>query len=183
MRFSFWISADLAWEEVRAQARHVEATGWDGAYLADHFMPNDDEALDRPVHECFSVLAALAASVPRIRLGSLVASATYRPYGGLGDYMDLGYVPIDREPEAASKTVEYAYDDWTIARMAERLGRSDVQALFDRRAGFWRNTWDPQTRFVRARKADGAFREPFDPTAINYGSDLPLAQGVRFDIG
>jgi predicted alpha-1,2-mannosidase len=104
-------------------------------------------------------------------LNAMVASATYRPYGGLGDYMDLGYVPIDREPEAASKTVEYAYDDWTIARMAERLGRRDVQAVFDRRAGFWRNTFDVETGFVRARKADGDYRTPFDPTAINYGSD------------
>ncbi|WGM30545.1 GH92 family glycosyl hydrolase [Brevundimonas sp. NIBR11] len=104
-------------------------------------------------------------------LTAMVASATYRPYGGLGDYMDLGYVPIDREPEAASKTVEYAYDDWTIARMAERLGRTDVETEFDRRAGFWRNTWDQETRFVRARLADGSFREPFDPVAINYGSD------------
>jgi predicted alpha-1,2-mannosidase len=104
-------------------------------------------------------------------LEAMVASATYRPYGGLGDYMDLGYVPIDREPEAASKTVEYAYDDWTIARMAERLGRADVATEFDRRAGFWRNTWDEGTRFIRARKADGSFREPFDPVAINYGSD------------
>ena len=104
-------------------------------------------------------------------LDAMVASATYRPYGGLGDYMDLGYVPIDREPEAASKTVEYAYDDWTIARMAERLGRTDVATEFDRRAGFWKNTWDQETRFVRARLADGSFREPFDPVAINYGSD------------
>jgi predicted alpha-1,2-mannosidase len=104
-------------------------------------------------------------------LDAMVASATYRPYGGLGDYMDLGYVPIDREPEAASKTVEYAYDDWTIARMAERLGRADVQARFDRRAGNWRNTFDPETGFVRARLADGSYRTPFDPTAINYGSD------------
>ena len=77
--------------------------------------------------------------------------------------MDLGYVPIDREPEAASKTVEYAYDDWTIARMAERLGKADVAAQFDRRAGNWSNTFDTHDRFVRARKADGTFREPFDP--------------------
>ena len=104
-------------------------------------------------------------------LSAMIASATYRPYGGLGDYMDLGYVPIDREPEAASKTVEYAYDDWTIARMAERMGRTDVETEFDRRAGFWKNTWDQETRFVRARLADGSFREPFDPVAINYGSD------------
>ncbi|HEX8661619.1 MAG TPA: glycoside hydrolase family 92 protein, partial [Brevundimonas sp.] len=104
-------------------------------------------------------------------LNAMTASATYRPYGGLGDYMDLGYVPIDREPEAASKTVEYAYDDWTIARMAERLGRADVAAQFDRRAGNWRNTFERETGFVRARLADGSYRTPFDPTAINYGSD------------
>ena len=104
-------------------------------------------------------------------LDAMIASATYRPYGGLGDYIDLGYVPIDREPEAASKTVEYAYDDWTIARMARSLGRNDVAETFERRAGFWRNTFDPETGFVRARKSDGTFREPFDPVAINYGSD------------
>jgi putative alpha-1,2-mannosidase len=54
----------------------------------------------------------------------MVKSATYAPYGGLGDYMKLGYVPIDKEPEAASKTVEYAYDDWTIARMAKAWART-----------------------------------------------------------
>ncbi|MFJ6024045.1 GH92 family glycosyl hydrolase [Brevundimonas sp. NPDC092305] len=118
---------------------------------------------------------AYLKSIPGIdgeqALAAMVASATYRPYGGLGDYMDLGYVPIDREPEAASKTVEYAYDDWTIARMAGRLGKAEVAAQFDRRANNWRNTFDAATTFVRARKADGSFREPFDPTAINYGSD------------
>lgn len=104
-------------------------------------------------------------------LAAMVASATYAPYGGLGDYMKLGYVPIDREPEAASKTVEYAYDDWTIARMARAMGRTDVATTFERRAANWRNSFDPASGFIRARKSDGTFRVPFDPTAINYGSD------------
>ncbi len=104
-------------------------------------------------------------------LDAMVASASYAPYGGLGDYMRRGYVPIDREPEAASKTVEYAYDDWTIARMARAMGRADVAAAFERRAGNWRNSFDARTGFLRARKADGSWRVPFDPTAINYGSD------------
>ncbi|GGY97464.1 hypothetical protein GCM10007388_33960 [Pseudoduganella plicata] len=43
---------------------------------------------------------------------AMTASAEYGPYGGLEHYMKLGYVPIDLEPEAASKTVEYAFDDW-----------------------------------------------------------------------
>ncbi|MEZ0496252.1 GH92 family glycosyl hydrolase [Sphingomonas sp. IW22] len=104
-------------------------------------------------------------------LDAMVASASYGQYGGLDHYMQLGYVPIDREPEAASKTVEYAYDDWTIARMARAMGRSDVAARFEKRAGNWRNSFDAKTGFLRARKADGSFRTPFDPTAINYGSD------------
>jgi predicted alpha-1,2-mannosidase len=104
-------------------------------------------------------------------LDAMVASATYGQYGGLDEYMSRGFVSIDKEPEGASKTVEYAYDDWTIARMAESLGRKDVAATFDKRAAYWRNVFDVKTGFVRARKSDGAFREPFDPTAINYGSD------------
>ena len=104
-------------------------------------------------------------------LEAMVASAEYAPYGGLGDYMKLGYVAIDREPEAASKTVEYAYDDWTIARMAEKMGRKDIADRFYKRAGYWRNSFDAKTGWLRARKADGSFRTPFDPTAINYGSD------------
>lgn len=104
-------------------------------------------------------------------LDAMVKSATYGPYGGLNEYMKLGYVPIDKEPEAASKTVEYAFDDWTIARMARAMGKADVAAAFEKRAGNWRNSFDAKTGFLRARKADGAFRIPFDPTAINYGSD------------
>ena len=104
-------------------------------------------------------------------LDAMVASATYAPYGGLGDYMKLGYAAADREPEAASKTVEYAYDDWSIARMARAMGRTGVARTFTARAGNWRNVFDPRTGFVRARRSDGTFRTPFDPTAINYGSD------------
>ncbi len=104
-------------------------------------------------------------------LDAMVKSASYGPYGGLDHYMRLGFVPIDKEPEAASKTVEYAFDDWAIARMARALGKADVAAAFEKRAGNWRNSFDTRTGFLRARKADGSFRTPFDPTAINYGSD------------
>ena len=67
-------------------------------------------------------------------LQAMVASASYGPYDGIAQYMQLGYVPIDEEGEAASKTLEYAFDDWTIARMAEAMGRKDVAAQFDKRA-------------------------------------------------
>lgn len=104
-------------------------------------------------------------------LQAMVASASYGPYDGIAQYMQLGYVPIDEEGEAASKTLEYAFDDWTISRMAEAMGRKDVAAQFGKRAANWRNAFDPNTGFMRARTRDGKFREPFDPSASGYGTD------------
>jgi F420-dependent oxidoreductase-like protein len=68
------------WDEVLELTRHCEATGWDGVYFADHFMPNAADAtpLDGDTLECWSVIAGLAASVPRLRLSPLVTSVTYR---------------------------------------------------------------------------------------------------------
>ncbi len=104
-------------------------------------------------------------------LAAMTASAEYGPYGGLEHYMKLGYVPIDREPEAASKTVEYAFDDWTIARMAEKMGKKDIAANYYKRAQNYRNVFDRETGFIRARKSTGEFRTPFNPVQSNYGSD------------
>ena len=78
MRFSHWISTAHPTDEVLDRARHAEATGWDGLYLADHFMTNAEGPSDSPMHECFTLLAGLAVAVPRVRLGSLVAGNTYR---------------------------------------------------------------------------------------------------------
>ena len=108
-------------------------------------------------------------------LEAMRASATYAPYGHLGDYMKLGYVPLDNDGEAASKTVEYAFDDWTIARMAAAMGRSDVAKEFEARAANWRNVFDKQTGFVRPRRADGSFMTPFDPARA--GSDSGFTEG------
>jgi F420-dependent oxidoreductase-like protein len=68
------------WEEILELTRYCESTGWDGVYFADHFMPNAPDAtpLDGDTLECWSVIAALAASVPRLRLAPLVTSVTYR---------------------------------------------------------------------------------------------------------
>jgi len=104
-------------------------------------------------------------------LKAMTASAEYGPYGGLEHYMKLGYVPIDLEKEAASKTVEYAFDDWTIARMAEKMGKKDVAARYYKRAQNYRNVFDKDTGFIRARKSTGEFRTPFDPNVSNFGSD------------
>ena len=86
MRFSMWPSTGRPWTEILEMSRHAEATGWDGLYLADHFMPHGtfgpevDQSLplDGDKLECWSVLSALAVAVPRVRLGTLVSSVTFR---------------------------------------------------------------------------------------------------------
>jgi F420-dependent oxidoreductase-like protein len=77
MRFSFWPSPTLPWSEVLHLARHVEAKGWHGIWYADHFMPNEGD-LATPWNEAWTTIAALAAAVPRLRLGPLVSGNTYR---------------------------------------------------------------------------------------------------------
>lgn len=67
MRFSFWPHASQSWSDLLALARHAEATGWDGLWVADHFMPDTPSAAG-PIHEAWSLVAALAAAVPRVRI-------------------------------------------------------------------------------------------------------------------
>jgi alkanesulfonate monooxygenase SsuD/methylene tetrahydromethanopterin reductase-like flavin-dependent oxidoreductase (luciferase family) len=76
MRFGFWPAAAQPWSEILDSCGHAERTGWDSVWIADHFMPFDDKS--GPTHECWALLAGLAAAVPRVRLGSLVAGNTYR---------------------------------------------------------------------------------------------------------
>jgi F420-dependent oxidoreductase-like protein len=77
MRFSLWPSSAQPWSEILDVSQHAERTGWDGVWLADHFMPFAEDT-SGPMHECFTALAALAAAVPRVRIGSIVAGNTYR---------------------------------------------------------------------------------------------------------
>jgi predicted alpha-1,2-mannosidase len=103
-------------------------------------------------------------------LDAMVASATYAPYGHLGSYMKLGYVPVDFDDEAASKTVEYAFDDWAIARMAGAMGRTAVAATFNKRAANWKNNFNTTDGFVEPRLENGEYRKPFDPAKAGAGS-------------
>jgi F420-dependent oxidoreductase-like protein len=79
MRLSIWPAAAHPFADVVRIARHAEELGWDGVWIADHFMPNDGTLpMDTPVLEAGSTLAALATAVPRVRIGSLVYGNTYR---------------------------------------------------------------------------------------------------------
>jgi F420-dependent oxidoreductase-like protein len=80
MRFSIWPNVSQPWADVLAIVRHAEATGWDGVYVADHFMGSGGEfgPDTTPNLEATGTLAALAVATERVRLGTLVLGNTYR---------------------------------------------------------------------------------------------------------
>jgi len=78
-------------------------------------------------------------------------------------YNKYGYVPSDLYGQAVSETLEMAYDDWCIARMAEDLGRKDVADEYYARAKRYENLFDPATKFFRGKDSKGNWVEPFDP--------------------
>ncbi len=80
MRFSVWPNLAQPWFDVVAVATHAEATGWDGVYVADHFMGDNEAAGGKvsPTFEATAAMAGLAMATERVRLGSLVFGITYR---------------------------------------------------------------------------------------------------------
>jgi predicted alpha-1,2-mannosidase len=101
-----------------------------------------------------------------LALEAMVKSAT-RDHHGLKWYKSEGYIPANMESESVSKTLEYAYDDWCIARMAAFAGNDSLEKVFSHRALSYMNLYDPSTRFFRGRQ-NGGFIEPFDPTQVNF---------------
>lgn len=87
---------------------------------------------------------------------------------GLPNYREKGYVAADREKQSASKTLEYAYDDWAMAAIAQAAGEEASARLLRERSRSYRNLFDPAQKFIRPRLADGSWAEPFDPKAIGH---------------
>ncbi|WP_426492666.1 GH92 family glycosyl hydrolase [Hymenobacter sp. 102] len=102
------------------------------------------------------------ASQAQRALDACVATAHQSRFDGISYYEQLGYVPEDKSGSSVSKTLEYAYDDWCIAQLAKKLGKSDIEAEFSKRAQNWQNVYDQRINFMRPRLADGSFRPRFD---------------------
>ena len=86
---------------------------------------------------------------------------------GLKSYKALGFIPVEEESESVSKTLEYAYDDWTIAKMANALDKDQDYETFIKRAQNYKNVFDPETKFMRGRIRN-TWVTPFDPYEVNY---------------
>jgi predicted alpha-1,2-mannosidase len=126
-------------------------------------------------------------------LQACIASATCGPYDGIEYYMEYGYVPADLNSNSASKTLEYAYDDWTIFRMAEESGEKPFASVFRIRASSFEHLFDQSSGFIRPKLSDGSWKTPFNPlstegqgfiegNAWNYSLYIPhdVARLIKF---
>ena len=95
-------------------------------------------------------------------LAAMTATSKVRIYEGLGFYMDHGFVPLDESGTAASTTLEYSYDDWTIYAAALKAGASEIADEYGRRAMNYANVYDPSIGYARPRYSDGSFKKDFD---------------------
>ena len=101
-----------------------------------------------------------------------------RGYGrrGIQEYLRRGYIPVESVEQSAVETLDSAYGDFCIAQVARAAGHAEDAAIFERRSQNWRNVFDPKTRFMRGKKADGEWLEPF--REFQWGS--PYVEGAAW---
>ena len=107
-----------------------------------------------------------------------------RPF--LSDYMKLGYAPVDEDRIGASRTLEYASDDFAVAQFAKALGQVDVYKQFLKRSENWRTLIDPETHWIRPRNEDGSWMKGFDPETSmpkRYENAGPSGDQLGFEEG
>ena len=116
-------------------------------------------------------------------LEACVASANRDEYRGIGDYKRLGYVPAYSDPKrweswSLSKTLEYAYDDYCVARMAEKMGKAEIAKEFYARSQNYRNVFNPATSFFQPKDEKGRFNPKFTPD--EYTEDICESNGWQY---
>ena len=116
-------------------------------------------------------------------LEACVATANRDEYHGIGDYKKLGYVPAYSDKAlwkswSMSKTMEYAYDDYCIARIAEKMGKKDIADEFYKRSQNYRNVYNPESTFMQPRDEKGNFAKDFK--AEVYTEDICESNGWQY---
>lgn len=97
-----------------------------------------------------------------LALKAMIDTANNPKYDAIPEYIKRGYVPMDKLSESVSITLEYAYNDYTIARMAEAMGKDDIAKTFYQRAQSYKNLFDPSVGFMRGKNSQGIWNPDFD---------------------
>jgi predicted alpha-1,2-mannosidase len=110
---------------------------------------------------------------------AMLASAA-QDIRGADYYREYGYIPADKDGWSVTKTLEYAYDDWTIAQVAKKLGKQDDYERFMQRAKSYKALFDKETLFMRGKNSDGSWVSPFDPFHSEHGFEGMYIEGTAW---
>ena len=112
-------------------------------------------------------------------LKAMVTTSNVTYLDGIGDYLKYGYVPFESSSTAASTTLEYCYDDWTIYQTALNAGNKDLAERYYQRALNYRYVYDPSIGFARPKYKDGTFKKEFD-VLQTYGEGFIEGNSFNF---
>ena len=150
---------DMAMSMIRHQQQSVH-----GLLPIWSHMANDNWCMSG--YHATSVLAdaiVKGANIDKAEaLKAMVTTSNVAYFDGIGDYVELGYVPLEATSTAASTTLEYCYDDWTIYNTALAAGEKEIADTYYKRALNYRNIYDKELGFARPKHRDGSFKETFD---------------------
>ena len=114
-------------------------------------------------------------------LQAMKATATYEKQKGVPYVIEKGYIPADKIHEATSIAMEYAVDDWGIAAMARKMGKTGDAATYAKRAHYYKNYFDSSIHFIRPKLEDGSWRTPYDPArSIHTVGDFCEGNGWQY---
>ena len=127
-------------------------------------MANDNWCMSG--YHATSVLAdaiTKGANIDKVEaLKAMVTTSNVPYFDGLGEYVKYGYVPLEATSTAASTTLEYCYDDWTIYKTALAAGNTEIAEQYKQRALNYRNIYDSEIGYARPKYRDGSFKKEFD---------------------
>lgn len=152
---------------VRSLLDTYKATGWlpDGRIAGANGMTqggsNGDVVVADAIVKGLGGFDTALAWQALAKDGEVESDAPFHQGRVLEDYLAKGYVSL-RQSRSASRTLEYAFNDFAIAGAAEKLGRRADAARYLARSGNWKNLWDKELGCIRPRYADGRWLENFD---------------------
>lgn len=172
---------EIASKWVNSQLAMYDAGGWlakgpagmeyISVMVAEHEIPLIVAAYQAGIRGFDPAKAYAACRKMQTTLPQKLAGGGYVGNENLEPYLRMGYVPHgeksnrphSQEKWLVSNTLEYAYDDWTLAQFARKLGKEEDFQTFSKRAENWRNVFDKETGFMRPKLEDGTWLTPFDP--------------------
>ena len=158
---SKWVNSQLAMYDVNGWlAKGPAGMEYIPVMVAEHEIPLIVSAYQMGVRD-FDTEKAFEAMKKMQTTPAQPVAGGFAGNRDLEAYMKYHYVPHDKG--RFSNTLEYSYDDWSVAQFAKSLGKQDEYSMFSKRGEWWRNAFNPETGYAQLRDSDGNFQEPFDP--------------------